>query len=319
MPVELHGGVLKSGRSVSRLRKPRGAVTRIAAVLAALPLFAGCGTMQVKQSALAADSLKQQTAPIVVGQSNRASVRVQLGKPWVASEYWRFDLFRWTDQISEVMVVMLIPTMYTSEDVHGYVLVSYDDSGTVTALEYGFVGEGDWMLNPVYAGAVQLQAGNVTFRATSNEESVQIAVPATQGDDYMRQHAATGRCRVLLGCNTDCGLKTVLDRADAIVVPKASLGSLLPFDLEPGAHDFGFASASVFCSYEGVSHVDCGAGETRYVAVTASRVPPDEHLHLQNRYLLGVETSADKPQALIDYGLLIYFNGRWLIPDGSQQ
>src|SRR5512141_1233754 len=112
MPVQERGGVFTSRRSVSRIRKPRGAVTRVAAVLAALPLFAGCGTMQVKESALAAGSLRQQTAPIVVGQSSRTSGRVQLGKPWVTSEYWRFDLFRWTDQISELMVVMLIPTIY---------------------------------------------------------------------------------------------------------------------------------------------------------------------------------------------------------------
>jgi len=318
MPVQEHGGVLKSGRSASRLRKPRGPVTRIAAVLAALPLFAGCGTTQVRQSALAGGSLEKQTAPIVVGQSNRASVRVLLGKPWIESEYWRFDLFRWTDQIAELLIV-LIPTMYSSEDVHGYVLVSYDDSGAVTAVDYGITREGDWMLNPNYAGALQLHARDVTFWATRSEESVQIAVPATQGDDYVRQHAATGRCRLLLGSSADCGLKTALDRADPIEVPAASPSSLIAFDAEPGVHDLKFASASAFCSYEAVSHVDCQAGETRYVTVTATPVPPDGHLHLQNKYLLDVEMSTDKPEALGSYGLLIYLNGRWLVPDGLQR
>jgi len=326
MPVQEHRGVLESGRSVSPLRKAHAAVTRIAAVVAALPLFAGCGgDIPIKESSLAS-SLPQQTAKIVVGQSDRTSVRAQLGTPWVTSDDWRFDLFRATDENSMLMVVMLLPMAYRTEDIRGYVLVNYDDRGMVTAVDYGIATEGDEVFGGTFPASVSLAAGNVAFWASPDEESYFVAVSASRGDDFIQHNPPKEQCRVLLGSSADCGLKTLLDRSDAIVLPRpvplryATLPpNYVPFDVKPGNHELEFASATVLCSYEAVSQVSCGAGETRYVTVTASHVPPDGHWHVQDKYLINVETSADKPWARGYYGLFIYANGRWLLPDRFQQ
>lgn len=294
----------------------------LAAILVSALLSAGCGGMiPINESSLAG-SLKQQTAPIVVGQSDRASVRGQLGAPWITSNDWRFDLFRSTDKNS-TLTWIIIPVAYTTEDVHGYVLVSYDDRGTVTALDYRIGREGD-MLGGSNPGSAVLRAGDLTFWASPDESSVFVSVPSSRNKDFIHHSVPTGQCRVLLGnANAYCGVKAEVDGHRAITLPRDALPSVsyyqVLFDLRPGTHELKLSSDSLLCSYEVATQVQCEAGATRYVTAKVTHVPPDGSWHIQEKFVVDVETTDEEPGSLTDYGLMIYANGQWLAPPDSER
>jgi hypothetical protein len=304
-------------RLVSRPARRDAGSGVIAAILMAALLSAGCGGMIPIEESSLASSLKQQIAPIVVGQSDRASVRAQLGTPWITSNEWRFDLFRANDRNS-TLTWIIIPVAYTTEDIHGYVLVSYDDHETVTALDYGIAREGDMPAN-THPESPVLKAGGVTFWASPNESSVFVSVPSSRGQDFIQHSIPAGRCRVLLGnVNAGCGVKAELDGRSAVTLPRGTLPSvdyyLVPFDLRPGTHDLKLSSDTLLCSYESMSQIQCEAGETHYITATIIPVPPSGRWHVQEKFRIDFETADEEPATLTYYGLMVYANGRWLMP-----
>ncbi|MFO1393900.1 MAG: hypothetical protein U1F09_09095 [Steroidobacteraceae bacterium] len=294
----------------------------MAAILVAALLAAGCGGMIPIDESSLEDSLAQQIAPIVVGQSDRASVRAQLGKPWITSNEWRFDLFRSNDKNS-TLTWIIIPVAYTTEDIRGYVLVSYDDRGAVTALDYGIGREGDMPAGtrPDYT---VLRTGDVTFWASPNESSVFVSVPSSRNQDFIQHNLFTGRCRVLLrNVNAYCGVKAELDGRSAVTLPRVTVPSVdyyvVPFELRPGTHDLKLSSDSLFCSYEATNQVQCKAGDTHYITATIVPVSPYERRRMQQKFRIDFETTDKQPATPTDYGLMVYANGHWLVPTESER
>lgn len=278
-------------------------------------LLAGCGDIQVKESKIE-QTLPQQVAPVVVGQSDRASVRALLGAPWLSSNYWRFDVFRTSDKNSQLMLIF-VPVMYSTEKYYGYVVVNYDDRGTVAAVDQGVTREGD-MMSYTYPKPVLLQAGDVRFWASADGDLAYLAVTAGRGDQYLSGSRPDGRCRVFFGSpDAFCGLRATVDGTQELTVPGASLDRapfLAPLQVTAGKHDLRFTADDTFCALETRIQLSCAAGETQFANVTIAKGPPKGTWDIKQKYSAEVSLSRDKPESLRDQGLLVYMNGRWLLP-----
>lgn len=284
----------------------------IAAVLAALAL-AGCGEYPLKESRVEG-TLPQATVPIVVGETDRTEVRRLLGAPWVSSEYWRFDLFRLSDENS-VLFWYLLPMAVSSQEVSGYVLVTYDDRGAAAAYGYGFGREpSSFRMDP--GEEAYLRAGDVEFIAAKKQ--AYLALTAVRRDSYLREHAKTNQCRVVFGCAPShwCQVRVKVDGDRSVDVPEAL--EKLPFglailDLTAGEHRIEATPAWFSTSFAGAKNFSCPAGATRYVTLELS--PDDTRgVSVWRRHLFAnFAVSTEMPEALQALPLLIWGHGEWLV------
>jgi len=128
-----------------------------------------------------------------VGIGVVAAIRQRLGEPWLASEYWRFDLFR-----------------LTGEDVRGYVLVYYDESGHASAYGKGVThGENlSWRTPMEGEDSILLIAGEVRFAVETSSHTPSVLISAARRDEYpgTPPPGATGsrRCTEPSMCQSRC-------------------------------------------------------------------------------------------------------------------
>lgn len=302
------------GATPGRTRATRR-IAAVVAILAASVLSAGCGDIQIKQSGLE-QSLPTQIAPIAPGRSDRASVRAQLGAPWLSSTYWRFDVFRTSDQNSQLMLIF-IPVMYSTEKYYGYVVVNYDDRGTVTAVDQGVTREGDAM-SYTYPKAVLLRAGDLTLWASADGDRAYLAVNAPRAVDYLARTPPRGACRLVFGsADARCGLRADLDGKHQASVPGAALDResfLVPLEAAAGRHELRFVPDDRFCAFEAEGTWSCAAGETHYADVTIALGPAKGTWDIKQKYSAELSLTRERPEPLRDQGLLLYANGRWLVP-----
>lgn len=263
------------------------------------------------------DELSRRTSPIVVGESDRASVRGLLGQPWLASEHWRFDLFRSNDHNSTVFWVAFVPVGLSTQDVRGYVLVSYDERGKVKAFASG-AGREASILSETHWTAASMQAGDVAFWESSGGDARHVAVDSARGSEYLKRPVPAGRCRLLIGTDGNfCGTRITIDRAHPMQMPPADyqwLQSMLPVDVAAGSHDLAFKPVRWMCSFDAAATAPCGDGESAYVAVTFPGGGVMGPGGFKVKFTADVSVNRDRPDSLRDHGLIIYSNGQWLVP-----
>ena len=232
-------------------------------------------------------SLPETTASIVPGQTDRAAARQLLGEPWLTSEYWRFDLFRMMGQdvlAAFIFAPVPVPMGVFSDDVRGYVLVSYDESRHVSAYDKGIThGENLSWRTPVEGeDSILLIAGEDGFAVETGHHTPSVFIPAVRRDEYLRAHRPSDRCMVLVGCKQElCSNALVLDRDPPRPLPGAlsrmrrtergvevlpTQTWLAPLTLQPGRHRLEIPP-NPHTTLEASVEFSCGAGELVYAAI----------------------------------------------------
>lgn len=299
--------------SRARRRERRPSVF-VAAVFSTALVLHGCGEMSVRESQVE-QTLTPKTASIVVGQTDRAAMRQLLGEPWLASQYWQFDLFQLSGQNS-ALTIIFIPMLYSTEDVRGYVLVTYDEHGVVAAFGHGIAREGNTGMS-TFPVSVSIRAGDIEFRASGDGERTYLAVDPPRAEAYLASFPAQNGCRILLGTVGDrCGTRVTIDGGPPVVMPTESTDwrpAWLPIEVAPGTHGVEFASDIWHCAFEGREQVSCAAAENRYAAVALTPVEATSAWQLKARLAATVTVAGAPPDAFHGHALILHANGAWRV------
>ena len=289
---------------------------RVFGACAATAILGACvGEGPVHESRIEA-RLPAKVAPIVVGQTDRAAVRQVLGKPWLASEHWGLDVFRIADS-NVNMVMILIPVWLSTDGTKGYVLVTYDASGKVTGYGKDIASEGNLVAGTTDRGAA-VQAEDVRLAVSGDGSERVVAVAGLRRDEYFKSESATDACRLLVGCGGDwCGARVEIDGGAEVEMPNATtrwLPAVAPFDLKAGGHQINIRSARWDLVFEAKSQFSCTAGESLYALINFPVTDESAPRGFRKEVSATLTIARDMPSVFLDQGLLIYANGRWLVP-----
>jgi hypothetical protein len=280
-------------------------------------------------------SLPEKTASIVPGQSDRAAVRQLLGEPWLTSEYWRFDLFRMTGQdvlAGFIFAPVPVPVGVFSDDVRGYVLVSYDESSEVSAYDSGVThGENlSWRTPMEGEDSILLMAGDDRFAVETGHHTPSVFISAARRDVYLGTERPRDRCVVIVGCQQDmCNDTLVLDGGPPRPLPGALLrirrpnaggidistqSWLAPLTLSPGQHRLEIPP-NPHTTLEASVGFNCGAGELLYAVVEIESGDTSQAWrHWKTQVRGSIHVSAEMPEAFREQPMLIWRAGEWLLP-----
>jgi hypothetical protein len=302
-------------------------------VVVAAALIA-CGEIPLRESQID-ESLPAATAWIVPGQTNRAAVRQRLGAPWLASDDWQFDLFRMSDQDARVLLMLVVPIGTSRDDVRGYVLVSYDESGHVAAYDSGVThGENLSARMPIEGeDSLLLMVGDLGFAVESSSHTPSVLIPAARRDEYLRTLESGEDCTVLVGCMQDqCSSALVVDGGEARALPGALLrirrkpagdievltqSWLAPLTLLPGRHRLEIPP-NALTTLEASAEFGCAAGDIVYAAIEIE--PGDTSQawkHWKTQLAGSIAVSAQMPGPFREQPMLIWRDGQWLAPQAS--
>jgi hypothetical protein len=268
-------------------------------------MLGGCIGFPVHVSSVRND-LPSMTAPIVAGETDRATVRSRLGEPLIWSEHWRFDAFRITERNVGVIVFgggIPVPVWDKEE---GYILVAYDQDGRAADVQYGLRSGGSWAGGESGGPAsVTITARDLQLRATGKETF--LAVPPSRRDQYWQSLPSGTECRVVIGAPdsiSDAAL--LIDGQPGPPLPKTMYDTLMPIRLAPGRHRIEVLRSGTDRS--GVTEIQCAGGETHYAALQVlPGAGSPKHSSIE------VVTSTARPDWIEQLGLLIWGNGHWLV------
>lgn len=289
----------------------------------------GCGNLLVRESEVES-TLPTKVVPIVIGESDRAEVRRLLGEPWLHSDFWRFDLFRMTDRATAV-AVMIVPTWVGSYTVNGYVLVSYDERGTVSGRNEGVVAGDNISGQPFVASSgpssALISAGDVTFVVDAVELTPSVYVSTRRRDEFLEQsRRSDSQCLLVLGCvSSFCDMRIAVDGVLPGALPGAYTGHpaseragtafwhqlwLVPISLAPGAHRIVVVPPK-YATLEASTELHCAAGEVLFAAIDVGRA---DRMRWKIPLEGEIKVSKGMPESLQDRPLVIWRDGTWLVP-----
>ena len=296
-----------------------------AVVVGALTALAlgGCIGIPLHISSVEED-LPKKAAPIVVGQTDRAEVRRVLGEPWVSSDYRAFDLFRVSDWNGWIGVFLIYIPVPDWEPVTGYLLVSYDAGGTVSALDNGVTNSGSIL----WAGSrgLHLVASELEFIVEGDTVPQVLAVRPPLRDQYLSARAPRDQCTVVVGCpigSCSSNLSLQVDESQAWSLPNSSdpvppiaRNRLEPETLVPGERRLRLIEPK----FRGGSKIwadkrfVCAAGEVWYALLLDNETSGTGD---------AIKLSREMPGTLRTQPMLIWREGQWLVPqepqDGARQ
>jgi hypothetical protein len=298
---------------------------RVIGLAAVLALATGaCGEYPLRESTIE-ETLPNKAGSILIGVTDRATARRALGEPRIGSEYWRFDLFRVSDK-DTFLHWYLFPMAVSSIDMTGYVLVAYDESGTVTAYSTGVTRGGSWLSgHPGPPANLLISAGHANFAADFAEKITSLFVSADRRDAYLSTHRLPDKCTVLLGFRQLFYMSGIsVDKGKRLPLPGGWNGYpqenaeyttvrwLAPLQLAPGIHRIDIPRKS-FSTFEATTEFTCGAGDLRFAAIgTKPNEQRSSGLNLEMDALISV--SGEMPEPFCNQPLLIWRNGNWLAP-----
>lgn len=295
-----------------------GLLENVAAAVLAF-LLGGCGVeIPITKSTVEAD-LPARDSPIEAGKSDRAAVRQLLGEPWVASDDWRFDLFRVSDSnvTAPVMFVFWwpVPLGVAVDQITGYVLVTYDADGRVVQHEHGFARDPTVYDSGSGDVSAHLVAGDLRFGADQDENEAFLSVAAQQRDDYLRAHSSQGRCTVLIGCEDySGGVRFAIDGHPSLPTPDKDStfhSALRIAQVSAGPHRIEISPMGSHDKFQAMSDIVCSAGETIYGMI---RLEYEQRAWFSEKWRATITVSREMPEAFRDRRLLIWGNGKWLLP-----
>jgi len=306
LPWTGEGGVTSTPTGMARVPW-LGPRLRESLVGLAVLVLGACSAAPVKRTDVDRE-LPDRVAPIVVGETTRAQVRALLGEPQLTSEYWRFDLFRFSGKNIDIGLLYIVPFSVT-QDVDALALVTYDSDGKVVAFDKGsshaLPGWGQ------HDPPLKIESGELTV-VTQVGRTTSLYASAPLRDAYLDAYASHDRCTVLMGCDREgqCLRAWTLDGVSqqpltwmppaVATAPRSSVPPpypvaawLTPYLIAPGAHELQLLEnrKSVASAV-----LNCAAGETLYVRVDRT-----------------IEMFRESPDAFSTLPTLIYRNG-WLVP-----
>jgi hypothetical protein len=280
--------------------------------LAALAL-GGCFGIPVHRSSVEED-LPKKTAPIVVGQTDRVDVRRVLGEPWVSSDYWGFDLFRISDWNGWLGVFFIYVPIGGFERVNGYLLVSYDAGGRVSAFDKGVTSKST---DATGSNGLRLAAAELGFIVEGDTVPPVLAVSSALRDQYLRERAPRDRCTAVVGCpigSCSSNLSLQVDEGQAWSLPYSSdpvppiaRNRLEPETLAPGEHRVRLIEPA----FRGGSKTwadkrfGCAAAEVWYGLLLDNETSGTNDV---------IKLSRDMPETFREQPMLIWRDGKWLVP-----
>ena len=289
---------------------------RRAVVVGALAVFAlgGCLGIPLHSSSVEED-LPKKTAPIVVGQTDRVEVRRVLGEPWVSSDYWGFDLFRISDWNGWLAVFFIYVPIPVFEKVNGYLLVSYDAGGRVSAFDKGVTSRE--FTDATGSNSLRLAAADLGFIVEGDTVPPVLAVSPALRDQYLSERAPRDRCTVVVGCtigSCSSNLSLQVDEGEAWSLPYSSdpvppiaRNRLEPETLAPGEHRVRLIEPA----FRGGSKTwadkrfVCATGEVWYGLLLDNETLGTSDV---------IKLSRDMPETFREQPMLIWREGQWLVP-----
>jgi hypothetical protein len=257
--------------------------------------------------------LPDKVAPIAVGQTDRPQVRTMLGEPQIASNYWRFDLFRASGTNAALGLLYIVPFTMT-QDVDALAFVTYDPNGTVVALDKGVNNA-----IPAWGGhdpPLVLNAGDAIV-VHEVGRSTSLYVSPGQRDAYLNDMRPRDQCTVVLGCDVEhhCPTRLSVDGkveplpatapalarsyaessyADRHRPPPYPVRSwLTPLTLAPGDHRIETNEGQKVAS---AMKIQCSAGDLLYALIDSP-----------------IQVSGEMPAVFGKLPMLVYRDG-WFVP-----
>ena len=305
--------------------------SRCVGMYVAAVMLNACGDIPIRESQLETN-LPETMASIVVGETTRATVQQRLGAPWLASDYWRFDVFRMTDRDARLAVMLVVPIGASWDDVHGYVLVSYDESGHVAAYGSGVTnGENLSSRLPMEGeDGLLLMVGDRGFAVESSSHTPSALIPAARRDEYLRTLESGESCTVLVGCVQErCSNALVVDGGEARALPGVLLrirrkpaggievltqSWLAPLTVRPGEHRLEIPP-NALTTLKASAEFSCAAGDLLYAAIEIESGDASQAWkHLKAQVHGSIDVSVQLPEAFREQPLLIWRDGQWLVP-----
>jgi len=261
----------------------------------AILLLAGCGWGVAVRHPVESDRLTQRSATIVPGETTRDEVEELLGKPWLRSQFWRFDVYRAHDVARDiggpVILFVPVPVGVFKRTVDGYLLLTYDETQRVAEVSSGNASKELGNQN-----GLMLRSGDVYLGVEkTGKRGPHIMVNARRLPEYVARRQSVGGCTVVLSCE-----ETAYEKWPYETCPdRVAIDSAAPVDLQPF---FGACDRADSCP-AGAS------GEGYYVRVPLAfpiPVSPGQHrLTLGSSVFKGrQETVFDCPAGSVRYGAI---------------
>jgi hypothetical protein len=279
---------------------------------------------------IAVMQLEGRSSGIIIGKSTRDDVRSTLGAPMLQSRYWGVDVFRVSDTSTEIGIFP-IPGVFTAKD-QGYVLVTYDEAGSVTQISagrtYRMMGE----QQPLMLKASNLYLGIEKTIVGEAPHGPQLIADAALLSAYQDLRRRSSTCTLILAYQGDenpeipfhgCPDTVVVDDAEPLdptpfyapcglnpqcppdIWQLTPVPLLIPLTLSPGGHRLALSKRKTV--YE-VSF-DCDAGEVLY-GIIQGHVNKDWWGYTVNFEVTFTQTP---PAELSTYSVLLYSDNRWLV------
>lgn len=321
---------------VSEFGLGRAAATLV--VAAWLTVLTGCEFGVPLKDPVAVVQQSQKSSVIIPGQSTRTSVQTALGEPWLQSRFWGFDLYRAHDTAKElggpVILILPVPLGVFTLQVAGYVLVTYDEAGSVTQVSSGNASRRMGTQESLMLRARDLNLGVEKVA----ERGPHLMADASRLKDYLARRRSSGACTLVLACEEvkhqkwayeACPDRVVIDNADPIdpqpffgscdpanacppktmpAGPYLRVPTVYPISLSPGHHRLVMTSSTFKGRHE--SSFECTRGDVLY-GVIRGHVSWDWWGPRTSTLDTALLLSDALPEQWSSYSVLLYRGNRW--------
>lgn len=276
----------------------------------------GCIGVPLKESTMMEEEVPRKETALVIGETERIQVREVLGEPMIASDFWRFDVFRLSDDHYGLGLFFIYLPVPLWEKIEAYILVSYDENGRVA--DYGSGHRARGPISAIEEGESDEVMFNVgDLQLWTSDDELYIAADSKRRDEYLDGMVAEGTCRLLVDCKScDIPIRVnvsvrlpmsdseTLRRATPLESRDMRPSSISVVKLDAGSYRVDFEPLADGRPLLASGQFDCISGATHYallqVGDTGERVA-------------SVEITSEKPLDRQVQPILIYKNGRWLV------
>lgn len=168
--------------------------------------------------------LPDRSGSILSGRMNREAVRASFGEPVITSRYWGMDLYRDASSQTEVLLTVVIPSGWITDDIYRYTLVAYGEGGVVQSTATGLHRKpSSWRTaSPVEYDhlTLSLRAGDITFVTEWDDRYETLLATPARRDEYLALARSSPRCTVVIGCGTlECSKNLRVDDGPTLPLP----------------------------------------------------------------------------------------------------
>jgi len=269
--------------------------------------------------------LEDKSGSIVMGETDRSTVRKMLGNPIIRSDDWNLDVFRQSATQFFAPYAYFFPVGLYWDTAYRYTLVTYDSNNTVQDIDSDTYNEVSLTsdLSDYVPKACSLKAGNIIFeRGFDRGDGVLMLSPESK-DSYIEKIKSYSHCTIMIGCDKKCPDILSLDQGGNILM---SSGTILIFSYPPGNHKIKVSSRRHSGS-ETIEY-DCKNNEKLYFMSGYN----DVNYKIIDSLLRGVtlttykkvgsasfiiEKYDDIPEEFLNRDIILWTDGKWIFNSGE--